>query len=101
MAGINIDVDVNLVVQLSIFLIPAGGLKMITLTFSDARAQFADVLNTAVDQPVTITRRTAPDVVVISAEQFASLQQAKFEASLARVMVKPENQTLFRELADK
>ncbi|EIC83965.1 type II toxin-antitoxin system Phd/YefM family antitoxin [Serratia sp. M24T3] len=74
---------------------------MITLTYSDARAQFADVLNKAVDQPVTITRRMAPDVVVISAEQFAALQQAKFEASLAKVMNKPGNQALFKELADK
>ncbi len=74
---------------------------MITLTYSDARAQFAEVLNKAVDQPVTITRRMAPDVVVISAEQFAALQQAKFESSLAKVMSQPKNQALFRDLADK
>ncbi|KAB8306097.1 type II toxin-antitoxin system Phd/YefM family antitoxin [Erwinia endophytica] len=74
---------------------------MITLTYSDARAQLADVLDKAVDQPVTITRRMAPDVVVISAEQFAALQQAKFEASLAKVTSKPKNQALFKELADK
>lgn len=74
---------------------------MITLTYSDARAQLADVLDKAVEQPVTITRRMAPDVVVISAEQFAALQQAKFEASLAKVASQPKNQALFKELADK
>ncbi|WP_277971749.1 type II toxin-antitoxin system Phd/YefM family antitoxin [Pantoea agglomerans] len=74
---------------------------MMTIPFSDARQKLASVFETAVKQPVTITRRSAPDVVVISAEQFAEFQQAKFEASLARVMGKPKNQDLFKELADK
>lgn len=74
---------------------------MITLTFSDVRQKFSSVLDIAVNQPVTITRRSAPDMVVITAEQFAELQQAKFDASLARVMGKPKNQALFKELADK
>ncbi|AHF77892.1 Prevent host death protein [Sodalis praecaptivus] len=74
---------------------------MITFTYSDARAKLADVLDKANEQPVTITRRTAPDVVVISAEQFAALQQAKFDAALGRVMSKPESKALFEELADK
>lgn len=74
---------------------------MLTIPFSDARQKFASILDTAVNQPVTITRRSAPDVVVITADQFAELQQAKFEASLARVMNKPKNQALFKELADK
>jgi antitoxin Phd len=74
---------------------------MITLTFSDVRQKFSSVLDTAVNQPVTITRRSAPDMVVITAEQFAELQQAKFDASLARVIGKPKNQALFKELADK
>ncbi|GKV82546.1 MULTISPECIES: type II toxin-antitoxin system Phd/YefM family antitoxin [Pectobacterium] len=74
---------------------------MLTLTFSDVRQKFAKVLDTAITQPVTITRRSAPDMVVITAEQFAELQQAKFEASLAKVMNKPKNQALFKELADK
>ncbi|MFP9228832.1 type II toxin-antitoxin system Phd/YefM family antitoxin [Pectobacterium cacticida] len=74
---------------------------MLTLTFSDVRQKFASVLDTAVKQPVTITRRSAPDMVVITAKQFAELQQTKFEASLAKVMSKPKNQALFKELADK
>lgn len=74
---------------------------MMTIPFSDARQKLASVFETAVKQPVTITRRSAPDVVVISAEQFAEFQQAKFEASLARVMGNPKNQDLFKELADK
>lgn len=74
---------------------------MLTLTFSDARQKFSSVLDTATKQPVTITRRSAPDMVVITAKQFAELQQAKFETSLSRVMAKPECQTLFRELADR
>ncbi|MDW8847483.1 type II toxin-antitoxin system Phd/YefM family antitoxin [Erwinia sp. MMLR14_017] len=74
---------------------------MLTLTFSDVRQKFASVLDTATKQPVIITRRSAPDMVVITAEQFADLQQAKFEASLAKVMSKPKNQALFKELAGK
>lgn len=74
---------------------------MMTLTFSEARQKLASVLDAAAEQPVTVTRRSAPDMVIITAEQFAALQQAKFEASLARVMGKPENQALFKELADK
>jgi len=74
---------------------------MMTLTFSDVRQKFSSVLDAAIKQPVTITRRSAPDMVVITAEQFAELQQAKFEASLARVTNKPKNKALFKELADK
>ncbi|WP_299999455.1 type II toxin-antitoxin system Phd/YefM family antitoxin [uncultured Cedecea sp.] len=74
---------------------------MMTYTFSDVRQKFASVLDSAVTQPVTITRRSAPDMVIITAEQFAELQKAKFEASLSRVMSKPKNQALFQELADK
>lgn len=74
---------------------------MMTMAFSDVRQKLSTVLDTAVNQPVTITRRSAPDMVVITAEQFASLQQAKFDASMARVMSKPKNQALFKELADK
>lgn len=74
---------------------------MITLTFSDVRQKFASVLDTAITQPVIITRRSAPDMVVITAEQFAELQQAKFEVSMARVMSKSSNKALFKVLADK
>lgn len=74
---------------------------MMTYTFSDVRQKFASVLDSAVTQPVIITRRSAPDMVIITAEQFAELQKAKFEASLGRVMSKPKNQDLFQELADK
>ena len=74
---------------------------MLTLTFSDVRQKFANVLDTAVNQPVTITRRSAPDMVVITAEQYAELQQAKFEASMTRVMSKANNRALFKALADK
>ena len=74
---------------------------MMTLTFSDVRQKFANVLDTAITQPVTITRRSAPDMVVITAEQFAELQQARFELSLARVTSQSKNQALFKELADK
>lgn len=74
---------------------------MMTYTFSDVRQKFASVLDSAVTQPVTITRRSAPDMVIITAEQFAELQKAKFEVSLSRVMSKPKNQALFQELADK
>ena len=74
---------------------------MMTYTFSDVRQKFASVLDSAVTQPVTITRRSAPDMVIITAEQFAELQKARFDASLSRVMGKPRNQALFQELADK
>ena len=72
---------------------------MITMTYSDARAKLADVFNTASEQPVTIVRRSAPDVVVISAEEYEAFQQAKFEAAMARVAA--DNHETFKALADK
>lgn len=72
---------------------------MFTLTYSDARAKLAEVLDRAVEQPVTITRRTSPDVVVISAEQYASLQQAKFDVALGRARI--ANRETLKALADK
>ena len=72
---------------------------MITMTYSDARAKLADLLNTALDQSVTIVRRSAPDVVVISAEEYEAYQQTKFEAAMTRVGA--DNHETFKALADK
>ncbi|MEC5321052.1 type II toxin-antitoxin system Phd/YefM family antitoxin [Brenneria populi subsp. brevivirga] len=72
---------------------------MITLTYSDARAKLADVFDQAIEQPVTITRRSAPDVVVISAEQYAAFQQARFETAMKRVTT--DNHEVLKALADK
>lgn len=72
---------------------------MLTMNYSDARAKLAELLKTASEQPVTITRRSAPDVVVISAKEYEAFQQAKFEAAMSRVGA--ENHDTFKALADK
>lgn len=74
---------------------------MMTLSFTDFRQTLADSLTTAQSQPVKVTRRSAPDMVVITADQFAELQQAKFDQAMARVMGSPKNNALFKTLADK
>jgi len=55
------------------------GLSVIC-SFSDVRQKFASVLDSAVTHPVTITRRSAPDILIITADRFAELQKAKFES---------------------
>lgn len=72
---------------------------MLTTTYSDARARLAELLNTASEQPVTITRRAAPDMVIISAAQYAELQQLKFDAALGRM--EALNGETLKALADK
>lgn len=59
---------------------------MITLTFAEARETLARVLDSAREEPVTIIRPAAPDMVVITAAYFAELQLARLETSVARVM---------------
>lgn len=76
-----------------------GEVENDNLTYSDARTHLADLLDKAVAQPVTITRRTAPDVVVISAALFADLQQTKFNAALGRV--EAANSETLKALASK
>lgn len=72
---------------------------MLTMNYSDARAKLAELLKTASEQPVTITRRSAPDVVVISAKEYEAFQQAKFEAALGRM--EALNGETLKVLADK
>lgn len=72
---------------------------MITMTYSDAQEKLAEVLDRALEQPVMIVRRLAPDVVVISAGEYEAYQQAKFEAAMARVKI--DNHDVFKTLAEK
>lgn len=72
---------------------------MITVTYSDAHAKLTDILDMASEQPVMIVRSSAPDVVVISAEEYEVYRQAKFGSAMAHVGV--DNHELFKALVDK
>ena len=72
---------------------------MIPITYSDAKARLVDILSTASEPPVMIVRCSAPDVVIISAEEYDIFRQAKFKAAMAHIGA--DNLAVFRALADK
>ncbi|OQP33232.1 type II toxin-antitoxin system Phd/YefM family antitoxin [Pantoea latae] len=74
---------------------------MITISMSEARQSLRTVLDQAQSQPVTITRRSAPDMVLLSAADYAVLQQARFELAMQKMRGNDTNQAVYKALADK
>lgn len=72
---------------------------MRTVNYSEARQNLAEVLESAVTGPVTITRRGHKSAVIISAEEFERYQTARMDDEFAAIMAVHGNE--LRELADK
>lgn len=74
---------------------------MITYQYTDVRQRMKSVMREAAQQPVKIRHRTAPDMVLITAEQFEAYQQREFDALLNVTMADPEVREFCKVLADK
>jgi len=52
---------------------------MVSFTASEAKIQFGEVINKAQREPVSITKNGKPSVVVISADDYAEIEQLKLQ----------------------
>lgn len=57
---------------------------MVTLTSKEAKEKFGLLVDTAMREPVTITKHSRPTVVVISSERYAQLEALEDESWTAK-----------------